>query len=118
MSLQAETFYISYFLWKVARQYEVKRWVLKSTSTAEQKEEKMADLIHYLKTKADLHCFFCVYFTCELLNWVHIILEIYVITWFFGFHMENYVSEFIGRMEHTTTVRYSYFKFLRFVSNF
>ena len=73
-----------------------RRWVLKSTSSAEQKEEKMADLVHYLKTKADLHCFFCIYFTCELLNWVHMILEIYVITWFFGFHMENYVSEYLA----------------------
>ena len=112
MCIQALVFYFPYWLWKMFGLGEVKRWVLisKSTSTEEQKQAKIQDLILEVYKKSNRRFLFGIYVACELVNFGHVIVEIIFVIWFLGAYIANYVTEFFGQMEHTINVSYSYVK--------
>ncbi len=72
MCIQALSFSIPYYLWKLAGLREVKRWVLIANSTEEQKQAKMIELIEDLYKKSYLGRLFFIYISCELLNLFHV----------------------------------------------
>ncbi|CAG2182063.1 unnamed protein product, partial [Oppiella nova] len=92
--LQALMFYVPRYLWKVCEGGRLKSLVLglnKPVLPQKVRQEQIGLLVLYLKANLTYHNWYFIYFViCEVLNFVNVIIQMYVIDAFLGGAFRSY----------------------------
>jgi hypothetical protein len=95
--LQGVMFYIPHYLWKIFEDRKVDKitnGLRGRTLCLEERKESCETLVRYMKDTFHMHNFYAIkYFLCDILNFVNVIGQMYLINKFLGGVFLNYGSE-------------------------
>ncbi|CAG2183160.1 unnamed protein product, partial [Oppiella nova] len=101
--MQALVFYVPRYLWKLWEGERLKSLVLglnKPIMPEKVKNEQIGLLVLYLKSNIRYHNWYFFYFViCEVLNFVNVIIQMYVIDAFLGGAFSSYGSDVLNYTE-------------------
>lgn len=107
--LQAMLFYIPRYLWKNAEAHKIQNLVMDLNSPVVQacRKDETKLLVEYLKDSAGHHVFYSSFFIfCEILNFVNVVGQIYLMDTFLGGEFTSYGTEVLSFTEWDYTLRY------------
>lgn len=107
--LQGMMFYIPRYLWKNAESHKMQNLVMDFNSPIVSAEgnPKAALLVDYLEESIGNHTFYgTMFILCEILNFVNVVGQIYLIDVFLGGEFTTYGTEVLGFTEWDYTLRY------------
>jgi hypothetical protein len=95
--LQGVMFYVPHYLWKIFEDRKVDKitnGLRGRTLNLEERKESCETLVKYMKDTFHMHNFYAIkYFVCDILNFVNVIGQMYLINRFLGGVFLNYGSE-------------------------
>lgn len=95
--LQGVMFYIPHYLWKIFEDRKVDKitnGLRGRTLSLDERKEQCETLVKYMKDTFHMHNFYAIkYFVCDLLNFINVIGQMYLINRFLGGVFLNYGSE-------------------------
>lgn len=95
--LQGVMFYVPHYLWKIFEDRKVDKitnGLRGRTLSLDERKESCETLVKYMKDTFHMHNFYAIkYFVCDILNFVNVIGQMYLINRFLGGVFLNYGSE-------------------------